>query len=99
MVYNAPMTRTTDLGNETVEDILKRLRRIEGQVRGLQKMVAEGRPCDEVLTQMTATKKAMEAAATLILHEFLNVCAAEVSEGKVDPRKPEEIANMLKKFV
>ena len=40
-------------------------------------MVAEGRPCDEVLTQMTATKKAMEAAATLILHEFLNVCAAE----------------------
>jgi DNA-binding FrmR family transcriptional regulator len=48
---------------------------------------------------MTATKKAMEAAATLILHEFLNVCAAEVSEGKVDPKKPEEIANMLKKFI
>ena len=86
------MTRTTDLGQETVDNILKRLRRIEGQVRGLQKMVAEGRPCDEVLTQMTATKKAMEAAATLILHEFLNVCAAEVSEGKVNPKKPEEIA-------
>ncbi|MFX4937351.1 metal-sensitive transcriptional regulator, partial [Acinetobacter baumannii] len=53
------MTKTTELGQETVENILKRLRRIEGQVRGLQKMVAEGRPCDEVLTQMTATKKAM----------------------------------------
>ena len=93
------MTRTTDLGQETVDNILKRLRRIEGQVRGLQKMVAEGRPCDEVLTQMTATKKAMEAAAPRNLHEFLNVCAAEVSEGKVNPKKPEEIATMLKKFI
>jgi Uncharacterized protein conserved in bacteria, COG1937 len=93
------MTRTTELGQDTVENILKRLRRIEGQVRGLQKMVAEGRPCDEVLTQMTATKKAMEAAANLILQEFLNVCAAEVSEGRIDPKKPGEIANMLKKFI
>ncbi|WP_019550611.1 metal-sensitive transcriptional regulator [Thermus scotoductus] len=93
------MTKTTELRQETVENILKRLRRIEGQVRGLQKMVAEGRPCDEVLTQMTATKKAMEAAATLILEEFLNICAAGVSEGKVDPKKPGEIATMLKKFI
>ncbi|KIX84588.1 metal-sensitive transcriptional regulator [Thermus filiformis] len=91
--------RTTDLGNETVENILKRLRRIEGQVRGLQKMVAEGRPCDEVLTQMTATKKAMESAATLILEEFLNICATEVSEGKDASKKPEEIANILRKFI
>ncbi len=99
MVYNPGMTRTTDLGKETVENILKRLKRIEGQVRGLQRMVAEGRPCDEVLTQMTATKKAMESAAALILEEFLNVCAAEVTEGKVDPKKPEEVANLLKKFI
>jgi hypothetical protein len=41
----------------------------------------------------------MEAAANLILQEFLNVCAAEVSEGRIDPKKPEEIANMLKKFI
>lgn len=97
MVYNGPM-RTTDLGNETVENILRRLRRIEGQVRGLQKMVAEGRPCDEVLTQMTATRKAMESAATLILEEYLNLCAAEVSE-KTAPKKAEEIATILRKFI
>ncbi len=91
--------RTTDLGNETMENILKRLRRIEGQVRGLQKMVAEGRPCDEVLTQMTATKKAMESAATLILEEFLNLCATEVSERGGAPKKAEEIATILRKFI
>jgi len=91
--------RTTDLGNETIENILKRLRRIEGQVRGLQKMVAEGRPCDEVLTQMTATKKAMESAATLILEEFLNLCATEVSERGAAPKKAEEIATILRKFI
>ena len=89
--------RTTDLGDETVDSIIKRLRRIEGQVRGLQKMVAEGRPCDEVLTQMTATKKAMESAANLILKEFLTLCATDVAEG--DPASPEEIANVLRKFV
>ncbi|MGQ9511416.1 MAG: metal-sensitive transcriptional regulator [Thermaceae bacterium] len=89
--------RTTDLGSQTVDNILKRLRRIEGQVRGLQKMVAEGRPCDEVLTQMTATKKAMESAAALILEEFLNICASEVAEEKTT--KPEEIATILRKFI
>ncbi|AEB10846.1 metal-sensitive transcriptional regulator [Marinithermus hydrothermalis] len=88
---------TTDLGPEVVESILKRLRRIEGQVRGLQKMVQEGRPCDEVLTQMTATKKAMESAANVILKEFLVLCAAEVAEGNA--AKPDEIATVLKKFV
>ncbi len=89
--------RTTDLGDQTVDSIIKRLRRIEGQVRGLQRMVAEGRPCDEVLTQMTATKKAMESAANVILKEFLTLCAADVAEG--DPTSPEEIASVLRKFV
>lgn len=89
--------RTTDLGEETVDNIIKRLRRIEGQVRGLQKMVSEGRPCDEVLTQMTATKKAVESAANLVLKEFLTLCSAEVAEG--DATSPEEIAKVLRKFV
>ncbi len=93
------MTRTTDLGSEAVDNILKRLKRIEGQVRGLQKMVAEGRPCDEVLTQMTATRKAMESAASLILEEFLNICAAEASQGKVNSAKPEEVVAILRKFI
>ncbi len=89
--------KTTDLGEETIDAIIKRLRRIEGQVRGLQKMVSEGRACDQVLMQMTAVRKAMESAANVILKEYLTLCAADVAEG--DPARPEEIANVLKKFV
>lgn len=87
---------TTDLNGETLDGILKRLRRIEGQVRGLQKMVEEGRPCEEVLTQMTATKKAMESASTLILQEFLTLCALDIAKGGA--QKPAQIAAMLRKF-
>ncbi|WP_027883559.1 metal-sensitive transcriptional regulator [Meiothermus rufus] len=88
---------TSDLHEETIESILKRLRRIEGQVRGLQKMVEEGRSCEEVLTQMSATKKAMESASTLILQEFLSLCAADIAKG--DQQKPVQIATMLRKLV
>jgi len=86
--------RTHDLGDETLEALLKRLRRIEGQVRG--KMIAEGRACDEVLTQMTATKRAMESAAAMFLKEYVAVCAAEVAGGDTDAL--EKISDALKKF-
>ncbi len=88
--------RTHDLGDETLEALLKRLRRIEGQVRGLQKMIADGRACDEVLTQMTATKRAMESAAAMFLKEYVAVCAAEVAEGDADAL--DKISDALKKF-
>ena len=87
---------TSNLNGESLNGILKRLRRIEGQVRGLQKMIAEGRPCEEVLTQMSATQRAMESASALILQEFLTLCAAEIAKG--DSKKPAQIAAVLRKF-
>ncbi|RDI95160.1 metal-sensitive transcriptional regulator [Meiothermus sp. QL-1] len=88
---------TSQLNGETLEGILKRLRRIEGQVRGLQRMVEEGRSCEEVLTQMTAAKRAMESASALILQEFLTLCANDIARG--DHKKPAQIAAMLRRFV
>ncbi len=87
---------TSDLDGDTLDGILKRLRRIEGQVRGLQKMVEQGRPCEEVLTQMTATRRAMESTSTLILQEFLTLCATDIARGNT--QKPVQIAAMLRKF-
>ncbi|MER3483368.1 MAG: transcriptional regulator [Meiothermus sp.] len=87
---------TLDLDNEIQESILKRLRRIEGQVRGLQKMVEEGRPSEDVLTQMNATKKALESASVMVLQEFLTLSATDLVQGKKD--KPAQIAAMLRKF-
>ena len=47
---------------ENEKDMVNRLRRIEGQVRGLVDMIESGRSCEEVATQMSATRKAMEKA-------------------------------------
>jgi CsoR family transcriptional regulator, copper-sensing transcriptional repressor len=56
---------------------LKRLRRIEGQVRGLQRMVESDTYCIDVLTQLSAATKALESVALLLLEEHLAHCVTE----------------------
>jgi DNA-binding FrmR family transcriptional regulator len=61
---------------------LKRLRRIEGQVRGIAKMIENDQYCVDVLTQVSAATKALEAVALGLLDEHLRHCvAAAVAEG------------------
>ena len=61
---------------------LKRLRRIEGQVRGLQRMVESDQYCIDVLTQVSAATKALEAFALAMLDEHLRHCVSHaVQEG------------------
>jgi CsoR family transcriptional regulator, copper-sensing transcriptional repressor len=67
---------------EGKEDYLKRLRRIEGQVRGLQKMVEDDRYCIDILTQVSAADKALQAVALGLLEDHLGHCVAQaVTEG------------------
>ena len=62
--------------------VLKRLRRIEGQVRGLQRMVEDETYCIDVLTQVSAATKALQAVALELLEDHLSHCVAEaVREG------------------
>lgn len=64
------------------DDIQRRLRRIEGQVRGLQRMVDEDVYCIDVLTQVSATTRALESVALLMLDDHLSHCVANaVAEG------------------
>jgi DNA-binding FrmR family transcriptional regulator len=64
------------------DDYLKRLRRIEGQVRGLQRMVDEDNYCIDILTQVAAATKALQAVAIGLLEDHLGHCvAAAIAEG------------------
>ena len=66
-------------------DHLKRLRRIEGQIRGLQRMVEEEQYCIDVLTQVSAATKALQSVALSLLDEHLGHCVADaVKEGGAD---------------
>jgi CsoR family transcriptional regulator, copper-sensing transcriptional repressor len=60
---------------------LKRLRRIEGQVRGLQRMVAEDVYCVDVLTQVAAVTRALQSVALGLLEDHLGHCVAQAIEG------------------
>jgi DNA-binding FrmR family transcriptional regulator len=60
-----------------------RLRRIEGQVRGIQRMVDEDRYCIDILTQVNSIKAALDKAALLLLEDHVDHCVADaVGEGK-----------------
>ena len=56
------------------EALLKRLKRIEGQVRGIQKMVESGRDCESVITQLAAVRSAIEGVGGLILKNYMKIC-------------------------
>ena len=58
----------------------KRLRRIEGQVRGLQRMIEEDKYCIDVLTQISATTKALQAVALELLEDHLGHCVSHAIE-------------------
>jgi DNA-binding FrmR family transcriptional regulator len=60
-------------------DIQKRLRRIEGQVRGLQRMVENDEYCIDVLTQVSAATKALQSVALALLDEHLRHCVTDAT--------------------
>ncbi|CAM05778.1 DNA-binding FrmR family transcriptional regulator [Saccharopolyspora erythraea NRRL 2338] len=67
---------------EDKEGYLKRLRRIEGQIRGLQRMIDQDEYCIDILTQVGAASKALQAVSLGLIEQHLKHCVAEaVAEG------------------
>ena len=75
--------------------VLTRLRRVEGQVRGLQRMVESDTYCIDVLTQVTAATRALESVALLLLEDHLSHCVADAAKTggpEADDKMQEAIA-------
>ncbi|MFC2070123.1 metal-sensitive transcriptional regulator [Chloroflexota bacterium] len=62
------------------EAIVKRLKRIEGQIRGLQKMVVEERDCEDIVTQLAAVRSAIDNVGALVLNNYIKICAPRSNE-------------------
>jgi len=85
------MTTLTDDKHRT--DLLNRLRRAEGQLRGLQRMIEEGQPCLDIVSQMTAVRKALDSAA---VHMTMCFMQQELqSRLGLDKRKAAELGTVL----
>ena len=83
------------------EDLLKRLRRAEGQVRGIHRMVEEDTYCIDVLTQVSAATKALENVALALLDDHLAHCVAEAARegGTVADDKIREASAAIARLV
>jgi DNA-binding FrmR family transcriptional regulator len=75
--------------------VLLRLRRIEGQIRGLQRMVEEGVPCPDILTQVAAATAALKKVGTVIVHTYMEECL-EKTQKKYGSKQGETLKDFKK---
>ena len=83
------------------EPLIKRLHRIEGQVRGVEKMVEEDRYCIDIITQIAAINTALESLAFKILNDHVRHCVAgALASGDPEEagRKSEELLSAVQRF-
>jgi CsoR family transcriptional regulator, copper-sensing transcriptional repressor len=83
------------------KDVLDRLKRVEGQVRGLQRLVDEDQYCIDILTQISAATRALEAVALNMLEDHLRHCVHDaLAAGDADADdKITEAANAVRRLV
>jgi DNA-binding FrmR family transcriptional regulator len=86
---------------EEKDALIKRLHRIEGQVRGIERMVAEERYCIDILTQVAATTTALESLALTILDRHVRHCVAgalATGDAEVAAEKSRELLEAVRRF-
>ena len=71
----------------TKEELQKRLRRIEGQVRGVQKMIDEDRDCHEIIQQLAAIRSAVQGASMMFMKQYASDCLMNVDRSDVATRE------------
>ncbi len=83
----------------SLRQIVNRLSRLEGHIRGIKTMVAESRPCPEVLVQIAAVRGALDRVARLILDEHLSECIGRAAkEGNIES-EIEQLKAALDRFL
>lgn len=80
------------------ETLLKRLRKIEGQVKGIQKMIEEEKHCSDILIQIAAVRAALNSVGGLVLENYMKNCLKSYLDGDVDENKLDELVNIMVKY-
>ena len=82
------------------EKVLNRLRRVEGQVRGLQRMISEDKRCEDVLTQLAATRAALDRVGVFLISHRMKECLRHSSEEMgLDEMAVEEAFEVFMKYI
>ena len=87
-----------EFSDEVKDDLHKRLRRVEGQIRGIQDMLATDRECRDVVTQIAAATKALEQVGFRLLAAGLTTCLADPERAAADGYPVDEVERMFLKL-
>lgn len=87
-----------DLPEQTIDDLLKRLRRVEGQVRGVQQMLLDGRECRDVVTQISAASKALDQAGFKLVASGLTYCLNNPEQAAEQGYEIDDVQKMFMKL-
>ncbi len=77
------------------EEVIKRLRRIEGQVGGIVRMLEEHRDCADVVTQLAAASRALDRAGFKLLSAGMRQCLSASAAGEVEPMSAEQMEKLF----
>lgn len=97
-IHSTPLTTPIKAmlyeNENTKQDLLKRMRRIEGQTRGVQSMIENDRECSEILQQLTALRSAIQSASLFLLKQYAAACIQNI-EGTDSEQKREQLLENL----
>ncbi|MFF6775820.1 metal-sensitive transcriptional regulator [Streptomyces sp. NPDC012637] len=87
-----------DLAGAELKAVLNRLRRAQGQISGVIRMIEEGRDCEEVVTQLAAASRALDRAGFAIIATGLQQCLTDVENGRRSGEDTEQMRARLEKL-
>ncbi|GMB08271.1 DNA-binding FrmR family transcriptional regulator [Thermolongibacillus altinsuensis] len=90
--------RTTKRDEKEKKELMNRLKRIEGQVRGIQKMIEDDRYCVDILIQMSAIQAALKKVGFQLLERHTNHCVREAIEAGTGDEAIKELMEVFKQF-
>ncbi|MCF1593783.1 metal-sensitive transcriptional regulator [Streptomyces muensis] len=83
---------------DDLKSVLNRLRRAQGQISGVIKMIEEGRDCEDVVTQLAAASRALDRAGFAIIATGLQQCLTDVDQGRRDGETTAQMKARLEKL-
>lgn len=84
--------------DEVSDDVLNRLRRAEGQVRGIQRLLEEGADCRDVITQLTAAQAALHRAGLRLMSAGMRHCLADPDQAAAAGMTPDDMEELFLKL-
>ncbi len=87
-----------ELSEQTIDELTRRLARVEGQVRGVSAMIREGRECRDVVTQLSAARRALESVGFRLLASGLTQCLEDPERAAAEGDSVDEFERLFLKI-